>query len=311
MYRDPLQSAQSQVERAFEQAAEREEQVSPVLIEQLSASMRAKLRKAQKRAMQERSGLDGLRESEKALLAYADILDRVLAQAPRIEKRFNRLPRFFPDRIKPRHPFLFADVYSPGVDKLRQTVHSYVNDKDEDASIHDRRPRYFDHHVNPFLVDACFKAHDAPVRLHVVPSMTASAQNNLSGYNMMAYLSMLTLVRSSTPHVVLERQHWGKRLLKLVRLQDDTEVGRPKIDDMFVISALPEDAQRVLTDEVCGTLLELARSCVPTLDIKDGLARLEWSEKILDTDGIDAACRVLAAIRRVAPTPLLARKRPR
>jgi hypothetical protein len=306
-YRDPLQAAQTQVERALEHAAEREQQMAPALIQQLSARMRRKLELAFSSAREERSGLDGLRESEKALTAYAELLDQVLARAPRLEKRYNRLPRFFPDRIKPRQPYLFADVFSPTVEKLRTVAHRVIKKHDSDATIHDLRKRYFDQEVEPFLVDACFKAWRAPIRLHVVPVFSGHDPSMLPS-RMTVYISMLTLVRSSTPHILLEHQHWGKRVLKMLRLQGDTVVGRPRIDDMFVISALPDDAARLLTDTVCEALLDLAHASVPTLEVNAGLARVEWKEVLEDGRSINAACRLLAGLRSIAPTPLLLRK---
>jgi hypothetical protein len=301
-YRDPLEAARSKMEAALERAAERESLLTTVLQRELPKKLRERLLRARDRAMAEAHDLDAVRAREQALDRYRQVIDEALSRVPRIDRRINRLPDAFPERIRPHFRYFDVDIYSGWVQDVRRRVHERVKRLASQVTFQDDVGRYFDHQEDPYLVEACFVVERTPLRLHVV--IIAEAY-----YESVVGFSMLTLLRKSAPAFSLKPQGWHTGVLKAIGLQEDLELGLPKIEDAFIIEGDGADVLRVLDDAMQTALLDLAMVDVPRLEVHDGLARLEWVEPLDCGGGIEPACAVMRELRAMPPTPLLAKER--
>jgi hypothetical protein len=326
-YRDPVAAARARVEEAQRFVDGLEERITPALLEQLPANLSASLTAAAQAATdatkraEKKGELELMRAAEKALGAYADWLEKAVARAPRLGRNFNRLPRHYPERATPHFAYEFPDVFSKAQLSLRESLHTAIDGIDPKARLFDRRTGYFDANVAPYLVEACFRVDWNPIRLQVC--CLQRPVNRTTGYHveLLTTYGLYTGVRPSTPELRVTPDGLASGFLSMLGMLRDTEIGSSELDEALVIEADPEDAERVLAASVRAALLQLMRSGeLQVLEIRDGLARVEWQEDVtirasyggeprhpFTCTGLTDAVDVLVGIRRTPPTPLLRR----
>ncbi|MBW2527640.1 MAG: hypothetical protein JRI23_25890 [Deltaproteobacteria bacterium] len=303
-YRDPVAAAEQRVAAAREEVAERLERVRPELLGRLPKRLRARLERAAHQAGLDPEGLEELEQLERGLARYRELLDEALSLAPEIDASYNRLPRDFPDR-RPVSSYVYVDVYHERYQTLRSGVHDRIAELDPTATVFDRVPRYFDFEERPFLVEATFRYERHPMRLQATATgLAASNQQGVGLYNYVLF-QLVTRVRLSAPSMRLCPEGWTGGLLAALRLRRDVQVGQEAFDDAFLVDVAPVDAERVFSSALCDALLRVAEIDVPSLDVRSGVAVLEWREKNEPARGLAAALEALVALRTLEPISLV------
>ncbi len=322
VYRDPIEAARLRIERAREQVAEREQRITDALLPRLPKRLARRLRALRERADEEPDDLEGLGELERLLARYGKALDRAIESAPKLDRRFNRLPSGFPKRLMPRFPYIFPDSYEENTRRHRGIIHQIVRGFDSEAVFYDSAAGYFNR-ATPFVVEACFRFRDAPdntaahkqtaapIRLHVILT-TLQGTDGMGRLRILSWTirySLSTLLRPSTPRLELNWASAGRSLLKLLGIKRDVVVGIDDVDDAHHIDADPDDAKRLLTPTACEALMQLSPHRSVHLEVGNGLARLEYVGKREHSAELADAATVLREIRNSSPVPLYRRKR--
>ncbi len=309
-YRDPIEAARLRVERARERIADREERITEALLPRLPKRLARSLRSLREQADTEPEDLEELGQLERLLERYQRALDRAFEEAPKLDRRFNRLPTAFPKRHMPNFSYMFPDSYEETTRRQRQTVHAIVRGFDVDATLNDLAAGYFNRDT-PFVVEACFRFEGAPIRLHMMLStfQGTDAMGRAIVYTWTSYYCLLMLVRPSTPRLELNWASAGRSLLKLIGLKRDVAVGIDALDDAYHIDADPDAAKRLLTPASGEALMRLSQHRSVRLEVGDGLARLEYTAKREHGAELVDAATVLREIRNSKPVPLYRRKK--
>jgi hypothetical protein len=245
-----------------------------------------------------------------AIATYRKTLESVIAEAPLLARRFNRLPRTFPTRQSTKFRYEYFDIYSPSTTAMRDEIHGWIRQIDGEANLISARTRYDDQTMEPCLAEAELTVERAPLRLQVQGQHTATAnQDGLPVIGARAY-ALFVKTRPSTPELRLELQGLDHRLLKWLRLWNEPEIGHAVFDDMYFIHGTEEDARRLLRPEVHEPLLSLAEGCHQVeLTVGDGLARLEWVDRGRSKEGLGWGVKTLVAVRNTPPVRLLRKPR--
>ena len=299
-YRDATAARRAELEELTAHAEELRERMTEALIDQLSWRDRRGMNEAMARARRERSG-QNLEVAIEAVEALVSTLEAVTASAPKLARRFNRHPRRFPPEARPSHAYSFPDIYHEATMRFRDVVHGAIEHVDPEARLYDRRHNYQRRMERPYLVDACFHHRNAPLRLAL------SARGFDIARHVTSYWALWVLLRPSAPDIAVYPQRLDDRLLKLIRLRRDAEVGQVEFDRAFIVDAGREAAQRTLHSEVTDGLMAL-REYEPSLTIKAQCARLQWRVEH-DTRGLTlgVALDTMAALRRRLKPALLLR----
>lgn len=305
-YRDPLEAIRHRIAKAREQVAVREERITPTLLERLPGELvLEQFVPAREATEQEADGVESLQALDEALARYVELLDRVIATAPELAEEYNLLPTTFPERLAPRRRYVVPDIYSKDQAKLRKIAHETIGLYDNEPEFHDTRTGYFDRMEDPYLVDACFRALGAPLRVHVL-SWEIDANNSARLLPVLrSHHSVLTTMRPSAPSLRLQPEGFAGTLKKWLRLARDVQLGSAGFDDTFVVDGSEDAARLLLKPEVCEALLKVAEHSTPTLEVADGLARLDWDQEGHVWGALEGAVEALAALRETPPTVLL------
>lgn len=313
-YRDPATAARERVRQARAEVERHEERVTPELLAQLDSGERRRLEDAASSvdaALPEQlESLDAetLLASLPLLASYRDELERAIAEAPRLAKRYNRLPRAFPKRRKTKFFYQFMDIYAADTARLRRDLHEQILSFDADAALVSNRSRYDDDVMEPFLAEAEMTVEGAPLRLQV-QALHANTTDG-TGVPRIASLGAALFVRTrpSAPRLRLELQGLDDRLLKWLRLRSEPEIGHASFDDAFFIHGTEEDARRLLRPPVHEPLLALAAMSQVELASGGGLASLQWLGRAHTSLMLDEAVATMIAIRQTPPVHLLRRR---
>lgn len=307
-YRDERTAIRAELDKAREVIHELEARVTPELVRELPHEVAQSLTWIRQQAEDQPATADGMRKHLEVFRDYQVLLDDVIARAPGIDRSINHVPRAFPDRVTPSHPYGFPDVYDDKTSTARTQIHRRLEAMDAAVKLADARPKYFDRALDPYLVDACFRVDDAPLRLIVIGYLQQESR-----WADFAF-SLFMRTPRSLPALRLLRQTAITSLGAALRLIRDTEVGDEPIDDAIIIDADAHAAARVLTPEVRDALLLTHARCKRlAVHIDGGVARIEWQANSADVEALEAAVRLMVAIRRVPPLSLLntrAKRRP-
>mgnify|MGYP006969378655 CR=1 FL=1 len=305
VYRDAETAMAERVAAAEDEARAREERITPALRAALPHALRRDLEEQEAWLETNKpTNVDAWREREAAVARYSELLDEVIARAPRIAKRYNRLPRAFPPRIVGAH-YVFPDIHDKRTLVIRERIHRLIEDHDPDARIYDRATTYCTPKDKPFVVDACFRAAGAAERLLLhKPLPYGQYAPGQDGYT----FALSTLVRASVPTLRVTGQTVGDQLLTWLSIKRDAKVGDALFDDAFLVSGADRDAQRVLTEPVRSGVWAL-RDWVADLELRveSGVAHLSYRDRSANVDVTDNAIAVMVALRGLAPTVLLRR----
>ncbi len=299
-YRDATAARRAQLDELIALAEELRDRMTEALIERLEVADRRRMDEAIATARDTAAG--GTRDLDAAIAAHQALvvtLEQIIATAPKLARRFNRHPRRFPPEGRASHGYAFPDIYHSGSMSFRDEVHRVVQRLDPEARIFDRRQNYQLRMERPYLVDACFHYRKAPMRLAL------SAQGSEMQRHVTTYWALWVLLRPSAPELKVYPQKLDDRLLKLIRMRRDTEVGAADFDRFFIIDASEEAAQRSLHAEVREGLMALAKHDV-TLVVHEQRARLQWCVDV-DTTAhtLRAGLDTMAALRRRLQPALL------
>lgn len=304
-YRDATAARRAQLDELAALAEELRDRMTQALIERLDVTDRRAMDEAVAAARETTAG--GAHDLDAAIAAHqalVDTLERIIATAPKLTRRFNRHPRRFPPEGRASHGYAFPDIFLSSSMSFRDRVHRTIGQLDPEARIFDRRQNYQLRMERPYLVDACFHYRKAPVRLAL------SAQGSEMQRHITTYWALWVLLRPSAPDLQIYRQKLDNRLLKLIRMRRDTEVGAEDFDRIFIVDASDEAAQRALHPEVRDGLMALAEYDV-TLVVREQRARLQWCVEV-DTTAhtFRAGLDTMAALRRRLRPALLLRENP-
>lgn len=319
-YRDPTAAALVRLSEAREAVAALEERMTPALLEHLPDNLTNQLAGAGAAAEQalHDGSLEGVREAVQRFSAYAALLVEAIERAPKLARKFNRLPRAFPDRTAPRFDYHFPDIFATPLSSLRDSLHAAIDAIDPKARLFDKRAGYFDSLTTPYLVEACFRVDYDPLRLQVTAWHQEVYRTTGTHAEVTSEYCLLTGVRPSTPELKLTVDNLKAGFLSLFGLLRDSDLGDAEIDRAFVVDADPEDAKRVLRPEVMEALrLLMKHGEISLVEVRDGLARIEWREDVsirtrvgrpvhpFECSALTPAVALLRGIRATPPTPLL------
>lgn len=325
-YRDPVAAALARVAEHRQVVDGLEERITPALLDQLPAQLSADLEtsSANVEAMLARvdaeRDLELMRSAVEVLTHHTALLEEAIARAPKLGRKFNRLPRVMPERATPTFAFQFPDVFSKAQLSLRETLHADIDALDPKARLFDRRAGYFDGTPSPYLVEAGFRVDYNPLRLQVCARQHDTFTTTGLNVVVESCYSLVTGVRPSTPPMKLSIEGLKSSLLSGLGLLRDAKIGDDELDPAFVIDADAEDARRVFDAAARRALSKLTKQAkIRVVTIENELARVEWEEEVsvratADGDprrplvcaGLHPAVDLLVAIRATPPTPLLA-----
>jgi hypothetical protein len=290
LYRDASLGIRARLGELESKIREREGEVTDAFWASLEPEVRDKLRamRGALEVVQRDAGLDELARAEGRLAAYLDELARWIAKLPAMEEEWQELPDVVPDPPPPREVGFLHQPSSEERSALERAFSAVVRERDRDAVIVlDRRRSLL----------ARFRDRGAPYALR------ATAYTNGNG-GQIAEVGMwlVTSVARGAPRLLVRHESLVMSFGKALGIKHEVEVGEPSFDGLFLIEGAKEAALRLLSPNVRGHLMTLARYDVPTLEIHPPhrIAELRWRFEP-QAKALDAAVRVLSAIRDTRP----------
>ena len=121
-------------------------------------------------------------------------------------------------------------------------------------------------------------------------------RGSLDPYSQVGSITMAIGVPLKTPALRVRPTSWRDILfLRPLGVVPRGPVGDPDLDQLFIVQLGAADAGQLLTTDVRGALLELARHDPPTLTVGEGAATLHWYSTPTPAP-IGAAARLLAGL---------------
>jgi len=301
-YRDATAARRAQLDELIGLAEELRDRMTEALVERLETADRLAMDEAI--AAARRSTAGGTKDLDAAMAAHGALvatLERIIAGAPKLARRFNRHPRRFPPEARPSHGYAFPDIYHSASMSFRDGVHRTITQLDPEARLFDRRQNYQLRMDRPYLVDACFHYRKAPLRLAL------SVHGSEMDRHLTSYWALWVLLRPSAPNISVYPQKLDDRILKLFRLRRDVEVGAVEFDRHFIVEASDGAAARSLHPDVQEGLMGLREYGV-SLVVREQCARLQWQVD-MDTRALSlrTGLDTMAALRRRLKPALLLR----
>ncbi len=298
LYRDAHLGIRSHLEELEARIREVEAELTDAFWASLDRDLRERLEHMRasisRRTRDSTDAFEDLAKAEGELAAYHEALARLVERLPLLEEAWLEVPEDAPD---------------PPPQESRWSYHGYVDDDEAQAFTRacvscvrdrDRDAELFWSSRTSCL--ARFSDQGTPFSLRV----TASPQNGQVGE---VAMWLVTSVARATPQLVIRPESLLSAFSKAIGFRHEQEVGDPSFDGLFLIEGTARAVDRLLTPTVRNALLALARYDVPTLEVapERRIAQIRWDFEPTPK-ALDAAVRVLAAIRDTRPVAVPFRK---
>ena len=289
LYRDATLGIRARLGELESRIREREAEVTESFWASLDEDVRDRLRAL--RAAVDMShaswSLADLARAEGRLATYLEELERFIARLPALEAEWQELPESVGDPPPPRESGVIHLPTEDERETLRRSFVGVVRERDRDAVIEARAGR---------TLLARFRHQGAPYALR------ATAYTIGNGQIAEVAMWLVTSVPRATPRLVVRHESLVMAFGKALGIKHEIEVGEPSFDGLFLIEGAREAAMRLLSKNVRGQLMALARFDVPTLEIDppSRTASVRWRFEP-QAKPLDCAVRVLAAIRETPP----------
>jgi hypothetical protein len=292
LYRDASLGIRARLGELESRIREREAEVTDAFWASLDPDVRERLRTMRPLVAKSHAtwSLEDLARAEGRLAAYLDELETLIARLPAIEAEWQEMPESVGDPPPPRESGVLHLPSEDERDTLRRAFIAVVRERDRDAVVEGARSG------SGRSLLARFRHQDAPYALR------ATAYTNGSGQIAEVAMWLVTSVPRATPRLVVRHESLVMAFGKALGIKHEVDVGDPSFDGLFLVEGGKEAALRLLSKNVRGQLMALARFDVPTLEIDppSRTASVRWRFEP-QAKALDCAVRVLASIRETPP----------
>lgn len=290
LYRDAHHGMRWRLEELESRIRETEAELTEAFWASLDREVRERLERMRsalaRRKRDAEDALEDLARAEGELAAYQEALAGLVERLPFLEEAWLEVPTHAPDPPPQESRWRYGWVDEEEAQAFTRACVACVRERDRDADL------FWSSRTSCL---ARFTDQGAPFALRITASPTKGQIGEVAMW-------LVTSIARATPPLVLRPESIWSAFGKAVGLRHEAEVGDPSFDGLFLIEASQRAVDRLLTPFVQNALLALARYDVPTLEVapERRLAQIRW-EFEPTPKALDAAVRVLAAIRETRP----------
>jgi hypothetical protein len=289
LYRDAHVGIRARLAELEARIAAREAQVTPAFRETIEPKLREQMVATRAGTeLADSDALDELAKAESMLAAYLAELDRLIDGLPAIESAWAEVPEDAPDPPPDGPlPSAFARATNEEASEVLRMFTAMVRERARDAEVAGDNPVYI----------ARFRDRGCPFTLRA--TLYTQGNGQVSEVDMW----LVTSIPRGLPPLVVRHESLALSIGVALGLKHDIEVGDTSFDGLFLIDGTNAAAALYLVPAVRAQLLALAHFDVPTLHVnpEGRVASLRWKFEPAPR-ALDAAIRVLRAVRETAPT---------